>query len=104
MQGRFDHGCRNHSKTREGKIRGGGRTGDQRRQCLLWGVAGVDEDRSYTSNLYSEEERGGVPADAVAASLGCGNPTALARRGVSRFASRREASAVRHRGEGSGAE
>lgn len=31
-----------------------------------------------TSNLYSDQEREGVPADAVAASLGCGNPTALA--------------------------
>jgi SAM-dependent methyltransferase len=30
-----------------------------------------------TSNLYSDDEAGGVPADAVAASLGCGNPTAL---------------------------
>ncbi|MFZ1763203.1 MAG: arsenite methyltransferase [Nitrospira sp.] len=31
-----------------------------------------------TSNLYSDQERQGLPADAVAASLGCGNPTALA--------------------------
>ena len=30
-----------------------------------------------TSNLYSEEEKQSLPADAVAASLGCGNPTAL---------------------------
>jgi arsenite methyltransferase len=30
-----------------------------------------------TSNLYSETETGSLPADAVAASLGCGNPTAL---------------------------
>src|SRR5436190_7540843 len=30
-----------------------------------------------TSNLYSDTERGGLPAEAVAASLGCGNPTAL---------------------------
>src|SRR5437762_12381289 len=30
-----------------------------------------------TSNLYSEAERGELPAEAVAASLGCGNPTAL---------------------------
>jgi arsenite methyltransferase len=30
-----------------------------------------------TSNLYSDDEAGGLPADAVAASLGCGNPTAL---------------------------
>jgi SAM-dependent methyltransferase len=30
-----------------------------------------------TSNLYSEVETGSLPANAVAASLGCGNPTAL---------------------------
>ena len=30
-----------------------------------------------TSDLYSDAENQGLPADAVAASLGCGNPTAL---------------------------
>src|SRR5438093_60453 len=30
-----------------------------------------------TSNLYSDAETSGLPAEAVAASLGCGNPTAL---------------------------
>src|SRR4051812_36543573 len=30
-----------------------------------------------TSNLYSDAETGDLPANAVAASLGCGNPTAL---------------------------
>jgi SAM-dependent methyltransferase len=30
-----------------------------------------------TSNLYSDAETQGLPADAVAVSLGCGNPTAL---------------------------
>src|SRR4051812_36244366 len=30
-----------------------------------------------TANLYSESETSGLPADAVTASLGCGNPTAL---------------------------
>ena len=30
-----------------------------------------------TSNLYTDSETGALPADAVAASLGCGNPTAL---------------------------
>ena len=30
-----------------------------------------------TSNLYSDDETRGLPADAVTASLGCGNPTAL---------------------------
>jgi arsenite methyltransferase len=31
-----------------------------------------------TSNLYDEGERAGVPTEALLASLGCGNPTALA--------------------------
>src|SRR5437867_5074576 len=30
-----------------------------------------------SSNLYSDAEKSGLPADAVAAPLGCGNPTAL---------------------------
>src|SRR5471032_3553119 len=30
-----------------------------------------------TSNLYSDAEAGSLPPDAVAASMGCGNPTAL---------------------------
>jgi ubiquinone/menaquinone biosynthesis C-methylase UbiE len=32
-----------------------------------------------TRNLYGETEKSSLPADAVAASLGCGNPTALAK-------------------------
>jgi hypothetical protein len=32
---------------------------------------------AITSNLYSDAETRGLPCDAVAASLGCGNPTAL---------------------------
>jgi SAM-dependent methyltransferase len=31
-----------------------------------------------TSDLYEEQQKAGVPAEAVLASLGCGNPTALA--------------------------
>jgi len=30
-----------------------------------------------SSNLYDDAETGGLPREAVAASLGCGNPTAL---------------------------
>jgi arsenite methyltransferase len=37
--------------------------------------AGTD---SISSNLYSDQETGALPKAAVAASLGCGNPTALA--------------------------
>jgi arsenite methyltransferase len=33
---------------------------------------------AITANLYSDSETSALPADAVAASLGCGNPTALA--------------------------
>jgi len=35
-------------------------------------------DNPITSNLYADSETGALPAEAVAASLGCGNPTALA--------------------------
>src|SRR5215469_9071867 len=35
-----------------------------------------------TSNLYSDSETATLPAEAVAASLGCGNPTALAELGA----------------------
>jgi arsenite methyltransferase len=38
------------------------------------GACGADP---ITSNLYSDAERRGLPAEAVNASLGCGNPTAL---------------------------
>ena len=34
-------------------------------------------DDEVTRNLYSEAERNAVPAEAFAASLGCGNPTAV---------------------------
>jgi arsenite methyltransferase len=33
---------------------------------------------SISSNLYSQAEAAGLPSDALAASLGCGNPTTLA--------------------------
>ncbi len=38
----------------------------------------TDSYDPITSNLYDEGEKAGVPADALLASLGCGNPTALA--------------------------
>lgn len=38
---------------------------------------GTDVD-PITSNLYDEKQKEGLPAEAVLASLGCGNPTALA--------------------------
>src|SRR5262245_8696836 len=41
------------------------------------GPTSCDCGDPITSNLYSDAERRGLPAEAVAASLGCGNPTAL---------------------------
>ncbi|MGN0117018.1 MAG: arsenite methyltransferase [Streptomyces albidoflavus] len=35
-------------------------------------------DESFGAALYSSDEQGELPAEAVAASLGCGNPTAVA--------------------------
>jgi arsenite methyltransferase len=39
---------------------------------------GCDAADPITSNLYSKAETAGLPSEAVLASLGCGNPTALA--------------------------
>ncbi|MEV6505495.1 arsenite methyltransferase [Streptomyces sp. NPDC051642] len=36
------------------------------------------DDDTFGSALYTADERGTLPAEAVAASLGCGNPTAVA--------------------------
>ena len=38
----------------------------------------TEADDTFGSALYSPDERGTLPAEAVAASLGCGNPTAVA--------------------------
>ena len=43
--------------------------------CGPTGACGCDP---VTSNLYSASETAGLPEGAVLASLGCGNPTALA--------------------------
>jgi arsenite methyltransferase len=43
--------------------------------CAPSGCCGPDP---ITSNLYADAEVAGLPSEAVAASLGCGNPTALA--------------------------
>ena len=42
------------------------------------GAAELSGCDPITRNLYNESEKSALPADAVAASLGCGNPTALA--------------------------
>jgi SAM-dependent methyltransferase len=38
----------------------------------------VEADENFGSTLYTADERDALPAEAVAASLGCGNPTAVA--------------------------
>ena len=45
--------------------------------CGTGGGCCTGSDDPISSKLYSSEETGGLPAEAVAASLGCGNPTAL---------------------------
>jgi arsenite methyltransferase len=41
------------------------------------GPRAVEVDENFGSTLYSAAERGRLPAEAVAASLGCGNPLAV---------------------------
>ncbi|MFJ8363161.1 arsenite methyltransferase [Streptomyces sp. NPDC093984] len=41
----------------------------------------VEVDENFGSTLYAADERDALPAEAVAASLGCGNPTAVAELG-----------------------
>lgn len=45
--------------------------------CGADAACGTDVD-PITSNLYDEAQKSGLPDEAVLASLGCGNPTALA--------------------------
>jgi arsenite methyltransferase len=42
------------------------------------GPAAIEVDENFGSTLYGADERDELPAEAVAASLGCGNPTAVA--------------------------
>ncbi len=44
-------------------------------QCC---VGDVEVDAAFGSTLYGADEQGELPAEAVAASLGCGNPMAVA--------------------------
>lgn len=46
--------------------------------CCGSGCCGTASRDPITSNLYEEEQTAGLPAEAVLASLGCGNPTMLA--------------------------
>ena len=49
-----------------------------RSACCGGGAANAEQKDPITSDLYAAEETRGVPEQALAASLGCGNPTALA--------------------------
>lgn len=42
------------------------------------GPEAVEVDEGFGGDLYAADERAALPAEAVAASLGCGNPTAVA--------------------------
>ncbi|WP_338909229.1 arsenite methyltransferase [Streptomyces nigra] len=46
--------------------------------CCGSGPTAVEVDAHFGSGLYDADERADLPAEAVAASLGCGNPTAVA--------------------------
>ncbi|HYO81266.1 MAG TPA: arsenite S-adenosylmethyltransferase, partial [Bryobacteraceae bacterium] len=47
--------------------------------CCGAGAAFDGSSDPITSNLYGKGEQGAVPEEALKASLGCGNPTALAK-------------------------
>ena len=51
--------------------------GEGNRCCGASACCGADVD-PITSDLYDEAQKSGLPQEAVLASLGCGNPTALA--------------------------
>jgi arsenite methyltransferase len=55
------------------QVAAGARTG-----CCGGGSCGASNDDPITSNLYTDAQTATLPAQAVIASLGCGNPTALA--------------------------
>lgn len=46
--------------------------------CGGGGCCGPSPEQVFGADLYREEDRGGLPEAAVLASLGCGNPTAVA--------------------------
>ena len=47
--------------------------------CCGTGPASIDGCDPITSNLYGDNETSAIPEEALRASLGCGNPTALAK-------------------------
>ena len=74
MSRRFEH-----QGSCERKIRTGRSAGNNRRKFLLWRrPATYRLCDPITSNLYDDLQAGQIPEEALLASLGCGNPTALA--------------------------
>jgi arsenite methyltransferase len=53
-------------------------TGGCGRACCSGDPAARDVDESFGAGLYAAEQISGLPAEAIAASLGCGNPLAVA--------------------------
>jgi arsenite methyltransferase len=53
-------------------------TAEGKTSCCSTSCCGGRADDPITSNLYGEREAAALPAEALIASLGCGNPTALA--------------------------
>jgi len=62
-------------RERYGAIAAAVSKGTQSTSCCGPAACGCTDP--ITSNLYSDSETAGLPADALTASLGCGNPTAL---------------------------
>src|SRR5437667_3374778 len=54
------------------------RAADGRASGCCGSTCGCATDDPITSNLYTDEQTAALPKEAVLASLGCGNPTALA--------------------------
>jgi arsenite methyltransferase len=72
---------RNSVKDKYGEIAQRVADGDTAASCCgSSGCCGTTTDAwdPITSNLYDEGQKAGIPAEALLASLGCGNPTALA--------------------------
>jgi SAM-dependent methyltransferase len=55
------------------------RAASGRSSCCGTSPAAIDGCDPITSNLYGENEASAIPEEALRASLGCGNPTALAK-------------------------
>jgi SAM-dependent methyltransferase len=53
-------------------------TAEGKTSCCATTCCGSREDDPITSNLYNDADTATLPAEALKASLGCGNPTALA--------------------------